>query len=166
MIAVAVIVIGSSFAFFSTKVNSTKDNVIKAGKLEITYTDTTTSAINLTTAYPVSDTEGMKGTPHTFTIKNTGTIPVSYKVSFQENTNLYTSHKDTGKILGVNQLKLGITQGNNTTYKLYNKQPFIEGTLAAGASITYTVRLWIPETLGNEVQGYHFHASIKVDATQ
>ncbi len=166
MIAVAVVIIGSSFAFFSTTANGTKDNVIKAGKLEITYTDTTTSAINLTTAYPVSDSDGMKGTPHTFTIKNTGNLPANYKVSFQENTSLYNSHNDTGKILGVNQLKLGITQGSSTTYKLYDKQPVIEGTLAAGASVTYTVRLWIPSNLGNEVQGYHFHASIKVDATQ
>jgi len=166
-IAILVVIIGSSYAFLSSQSEGTKNHIVKAGKLEISFSDVDNSKINLENAYPIPDSEGMKQTPHTFTITNTGTLPLSYQISLEDNTNLYQSHNDTGKIFGENQLKLGITNGNgNTTYQMYTKDNFIEGTLDSGASATYTIRLWIPEHIGNEVQGFHFHANIKVDSVQ
>jgi len=166
-VAILVVIIGSSYAFLSSQSEGTKNHIVKAGKLEISFTDVDSSKINLEGAYPIPDSEGMKGTPHTFTITNTGTLPLSYQISLEDNTNLYQSHNDTGKIFGENQLKLGITNGNgNTTYQMYKKGALIEGTLDKGASATYTIRLWIPEHIGNEVQGFHFHGNIKVDSVQ
>jgi len=166
-IAMLIVIIGSSYAFLSSQSEGTKNHIVKAGKLEIRFTDVDNSKINLEGAYPIPDSEGMRGTPHTFTITNTGTLPLSYQISLEDNTSLYNSHNDTGKIFGENQLKLGITNGNgNTTYQMYKKGALIEGTLDASASATYTIRLWIPEHIGNEVQGFHFHANIKVDSVQ
>jgi len=167
LIAMIILILGSSYAFLSSQSEGTKNHIVKAGKLEISFSDVDNSKINLEGAYPIADSEGMKGTPHTFTITNTGTLPLSYQISLEDNTSLYNSHNDTGKIFGENQLKLGITNGNgNTTYQMYTKDNFIEGTLDSGASATYTIRLWIPEHIGNEVQGFHFHANIKVDSVQ
>jgi len=166
-VVMLVVIIGSSYAFLSSQSEGTKNHIVKAGKLEISFSDVDNSKINLEGAYPIADSEGMKGTPHTFTITNTGTLPLSYQISLEDNTNLYNSHNDTGKIFEENQLKLGITNGNgNTTYQMYKKGALIEGTLDASASATYTIRLWIPEHIGNEVQGFHFHANIKVDSVQ
>jgi len=166
-VVMLVVIIGSSYAFLSSQSEGTKDHIVKAGKLEIRFTDENNSKINLEGAYPIPDSEGMRGTPHTFTITNTGTLPLSYQISLEDNTSLYNSHNDTGKIFGENQLKLGITNSNgNTTYQMYKKGALIEGTLDASASATYTIRLWIPEHIGNEVQGFHFHANIKVDSVQ
>jgi len=105
-IAMLVVIIGSSYAFLSSQSEGTKNHIVKAGKLEIRFTDVDNSKINLEGAYPIPDAEGMKGTPHTFTITNTGTLPLSYQISLADNTNLYNSHNDTGKIFGENQLKL------------------------------------------------------------
>ena len=161
-----IVIIGSSYAFLSSQSESSKNHIVKAGKLEINFTSDD-SKINLENAYPIPDSEGMRGTPHTFTITNTGSLPASYQISLSDNTSLYNSHNDTGKIFNENQLKLGITNGNgNTTYQMYKKGAFIEGTLDAGKSATYTIRLWIPEHIGNEVQGYHFHGNIKVESVQ
>jgi len=166
-VAMLIVIIGSSYAFLSSQNEGTKNHIVKAGKLEISFTDVDNSKINLEGAYPIPDSEGMKGTPHTFTITNTGTLPLSYQISLEDNTTLYNSHNDTGKIFGENQLKLGIINSNgNTTYQMYKKGAFIEGTLDKGASETYTIRLWIPEHIGNEVQGFHFHGNIKVDSVQ
>ena len=165
-LVILIVIIGSSYAFLSSQSESSKNHIVKAGKLEINFTSDD-SKINLENAYPIPDSEGMRGTPHTFTITNTGSLPASYQISLSDNTSLYNSHNDTGKIFNENQLKLGITNGNgNTTYQMYKKGAFIEGTLDAGKSATYTIRLWIPEHIGNEVQGYHFHGNIKVESVQ
>ena len=161
-----VVVMGVSYALFTTTATGNKNNVINAGTLRLTFADGSSNTIDLTSAVPVTDETGMKGTAYTFTIQNTGTLTARYQLKIEENQATYTAHNDAEKIFADYKLKLGITKGETTTYQLYNRTAIDTGTLAGGASVTYTIRIWIDYNAGNEVQGNHFHGKFTLKAEQ
>lgn len=170
IIFILLLVIGVSYAVFSVTRNGTKNNVINAGTLTLTFTDNTSNNINLQNAVPVTDATGMNSTPYTFTITNTGTIPANYELLIEEDQALYTQHKDTGKIFPDNKLSILIskTSGSkfDTLFYLYSRQVLDSGRIEPGESVSYTARIWINYNAGNEVQGNHFHGKFMINALQ
>ena len=78
IIGVTVISLGSAYAVFTSVSKSADYNVIKVGTLNIDFGSDSSNTINLRGQYPMSDEEGMKLTPYTFTITNTGTLTADY----------------------------------------------------------------------------------------
>lgn len=160
------IVTGASYALFTVVKVGTKSNEIHAGTLHLKFTDPSSNSINLEGAIPTTDTTGMSGTAYTFTLENTGTLPVYYRLKIEENEDLYTTHGDTGKIFEDDKLKIGLIKNGATKYLFYHRQDLDTGVLQPGEKNTYTARIWINYHAGNEVKGNHFHGTFLAEGYQ
>ena len=86
---------------------------------------------------------------YTFTVTNNAnvsqTIHVSFKTGYKTFTNLYYILYDGADNAGTAVTTAKAVPANNAT-----DSNIVSATLAAGASKTYTVSLWIHETSGNQ----------------
>ena len=82
--------IGSSYAILTMTIEGDKKISVTAGILKVDFTDG--NYINLDNAAPVTDKQGLKTSPYTFTITNTGNINAYYHVSLEEETTNTLTH--------------------------------------------------------------------------
>lgn len=82
LILMLILVIGTSFALWQITLKQTDTNVITSGCLSLVLNEET-SAINLTESYPVTDEEGKKLEPYTFTLTNTCEKSTGYRINLE-----------------------------------------------------------------------------------
>ena len=70
--------IGASYALLTMTIQGDKKITLTAGILKVDFEDG--NYINLDNAAPMTDAQGQKLTPYTFTITNTGNINAYYHV--------------------------------------------------------------------------------------
>ncbi len=162
--AVTMVSIGTTFAMFTVSSKSAEYNVVKTGTLTIDFSSSS-STIGLNNALPMSDSSGLAQTGNTFTIKNTGTLPANYTVSLRDDKDMITQDNCSDKQLDKLYIIYSI---DNTTPKslMLPTESLITGTLNAGESKTFTLKLWIREYSPNTVLNKHYHGKIVVDAAQ
>ena len=166
ILAVTLISIGSTFAMFTVSSKSAEYNVVKSGTLNISFDADSSSTIGLNGALPTSDSDGLAQTGNTFTITNTGSLTAEYTVSLQDDKDMITQDNCSDKQLDKGFIKYN-TDGTNI--KLLSDSidsTIISGSLKAGESKTFTLKLWIKEDATNEALGKHYHGKIVVDAIQ
>lgn len=171
-IAVVLGLIGGSYAIFSSTSKADEYNVLKVGELEISYLDTGDGygdILSLNGAYPMSDSDGAKGSPYRFSITNTGTITADFKIKV-----LYDE-----AIVGEDGCENNLLLQKNIKYKFDNGEPTLlsskeaqdysvyeASNLLPGSSEIHEIRIWIDENAGNEVLGKHFHGKVVIESTQ
>ena len=166
ILAVTLISIGSTFAMFTVSSKSAEYNVVKSGTLNISFDADSSSTIGLNGALPTSDSDGLAQTGNTFTITNTGSLTAEYTVSLQDDKDMITQDNCSDKQLDKGFIKYNI---DGTNIKLLSDSidsTIISGSLKAGESKTFTLKLWIKEDATNEALGKHYHGKIVVDAIQ
>jgi len=189
--------VGTSYAFWTTTVTQTKQNEVAAGCLEIELNDveldesgnSISTSINLTNAYPMSDTKGLTTKPYSLTIKNTCSINANYTILL----NTLSTSALTENHMKYHMIKTSPAETNMTPVLISSITPTIldsaiktdigtavggevqnsyiigNGTLNAEAenvtdSVTYNLRLWIDESVDNEVMENTFEAAVAVYA--
>jgi hypothetical protein len=155
--------IGISYAYWIINHTQVSTNIAASGCFLTTFTDQ--NNINLTNQFPITDSDGNKLTPYTFTIKNTCTINAKYQI------NLETLNTTT---LGLNHVKLSFNASGNTgTPRFLNNIDTTNNTIAnatdarnlgigyldAGQSKTYELRLWIDQDTTTEEGSNKTYAS-------
>ena len=163
---VTLLSIGSTFAMFTVSSKSAEYNVVKSGTLNISFNADSSSTIGLNGALPTSDSDGLAQTGNTFTITNTGSLTAEYTVSLQDDKDMITQDNCSDKQLDKGFIKYNI---DGTNIKLLSDSidsTIISGSLKAGESKTFTLKLWIKEDATNEALGKHYHGKIVVDANQ
>lgn len=170
--AVVISMIGGSYAIFSSTSKADEYNVLKVGKLEISYVDTGDGygdVLSLNGAYPISDIEGSSGIPYRFNITNTGTITADFKIKIQYDESIIEEDGCENNLLPQRYVK----------YKFDNEAPILLGNretedyliyeandLLPGSSEIHEIRIWIDESATNEVLGKHFHGKVVIESTQ
>ena len=153
--------VGSSYALL-TKSFKSKKLSMEVGTLKIDFAEG--NVINMANAAPMTDSDGMKTTPYTFTITNGGDINAYYTVSNEEElaNKLDTSYLRM-KLTGSDGYDSGIKtvkELGTETYKLVD-----ETLLATGKSVTYELRMWISQDAGNDIQDKIYKSKIVVNGT-
>jgi hypothetical protein len=165
---VAILLLGLSFAYLTLTLKGTKTNTLVVGNLSITLDDSTASGISLENAVPMSDTKGLTTTAYTFTITNNGNISSDYTI-YLDDTDLETGETRMSdsyvkysltKNSGSNVIALLSTTGTNPN-RILNS-----GTIAAGVTDTYTLKVWIDSSVTNDVMGTVFRGKLRVIASQ
>ncbi len=159
MVLTVIAVTGVSLAVFSKTLAGTKKVSIKTGTLSINFTEG--NFINVNNQAPISDTNGLKTTPYTFTIKNNGNIKAYYTISLEE---------DSGNTLPNTLMKYQITGDNGYTSGVKTVGDLGSGTvrlipeqeLAPSATIQYTLHMWLSSTATNSAQGKTYQSKIVV----
>ncbi len=176
ILGVTAVILGSSYAMFTSLDGSSNYNTIKVGTFQIEFSPIG-SAINLIDAFPVSDAEGSSSTktPYKFTIKNGGSLEASYTIAIAPDTSMISQDNCANNLLLDKYVNFKLSssvnksgtltdfvcnQGGKSMYCLTTK------TLAAGATDTYELRLWINESAkgDNSILGRHFHDEIYITA--
>lgn len=155
-----VTIIGSSYAVFTMLLTGNKGVSVMAGTFRIDFEETDT--ISLLNTYPMSDEEGLRQAGYTFTITNTGTVEALYRVKMVD---------DGANTLDRQMIRFAYqknSSGMRTPVLLSSFGSVMETnqTLAPGESATYTLKMWLKEEAGNEVQGTLFKSKIVVEAVQ
>ena len=153
--------VGSSYAYLTYVSKTDNTTVISAGTLALTFNNES-NAITLEGALPITDEEGLEGTTeYTFDIKNTGSIPATYKITLDStcNTgNTYTVNNESIKpdlCIPNEYIKVGLKQGNGS-YKVLEKKKTDDSyildadSLGANKSKTYTMKIWLDYNTPND----------------
>ena len=154
-----VALLGASYALLTMTIEGDKKITLTAGILKVDFTEG--NRINLENEAPISDSKGLKKTPYTFTITNTGNINAYYHVSLEE---------DINNTLDNSYLKMKLT--NNKGYdsgivkvSSYGTGTFeIKGeeTLEPSDTVTYTLWMWLDYNADNSAQGKEYKSKIVV----
>ena len=157
VVVVFLIMLGTSYAVFSS-VNSSSDyNGITVGNLHIKYGDES-GAIALSDSYPLTDEEGLQSTAYTFSIQNVGSLASTYTVKLLDDTAVINGEEKTdeemiNKLLDKNDLKVSVNGEapvilenlSIDNYAIFN------GTLQPGETKKISVRVWIKSDASNNI---------------
>ena len=151
--------IGTSYALLTMSIEGDKTISLTAGILKVDFTDG--NYINLDNIAPMTDNQGLKTTPYTFTITNTGNINAYYHVSLEEDSNNTLSNSYLKmKITGDNGYDSGVLKVNN--YGTGNFEIIGEDILEPNDKVTYQLWMWLSNDADNNAQGKEYKSKIVV----
>ena len=149
IIGVLLIGIAISFAYWQVILQQESTNIVTSDCFKLTFKDG--EAINIPSAYPMSDEEGLKNTPYDFTITNICNSNASYQINLEtlvpESKQLPEKYlkanlveDETSKVTTklLEHLKVEPTiNGATDSYKL------LTGILKPNEEKNYSLRLWM-----------------------
>ena len=153
-------IIGVSFAWFRLYLSQTENNTLASRTCFNTTLTEDTSKISLTDAFPITDEDGLKQTPFTFTIKNNCNSYVKVYITIDSTYRESTSSsflKDS--YMKVNISPKGTTMGKSVilgsqtlTDLENNKKGYIivSTGLKANEEKSYDLRIWMDSAVTTE----------------
>ena len=157
LLITVICIIGVSYAFFQLFLKQSDNNTLVSRTCFDTSLTEDTEKIVLENAYPIVDSEGLKGTPFTFTLKNncSSYIRLYITIDSEHRGNLGTTYLDDNYIK-VNISPKGTTSGQSvilgskklTDLENYRKGYIIVNTgLQANEEKSFDLRLWMDEAV-------------------
>ena len=151
--------IGASYALLTMTIQGDKKITLTAGILKVDFEDG--NYINLENAAPLTDAQGQKLTPYTFTITNTGNINAYYHVALEEeSTNTLTNNYLKMRLTNDAGYDSGVVKVNS--YGTGNFEIMKEQTLEPSDKVTYTLWMWLDNDADNSAQGKEYKSKIVV----
>ena len=164
----------TSFAYFKKTRVQSNSNIAKVGCFDIEFSDA--GNVDLGSTYPISDKEGFKVLPYTFTITNVCDSWSEYQI------NLESMNIDDSKSLPIRYVRTSLAEnGLIITNSLLSSndvvEPIIDGAyeshrlysdiLRSNESITYEFRMWVDKDTPaiDEVMNAFYEARISVEFT-
>ncbi|MDO4375721.1 MAG: hypothetical protein Q4C33_00925 [bacterium] len=171
LLVTVVCIIGVSFAWFRLYLSQTENNTIASRTCFNTTLTEDTSKISLTDAFPITDEDGLKQIPFTFTIKNNCnsyvkvyiTIDSTYRESTDSSylkdnymkVNISPKGTITGKSVILGSQTLTDLENNRKGYIVVNTG------LKANEEKSYDLRIWMDNSVTTE-QGLNKNWSGKI----
>ena len=157
LLITVICIIGVSYAFFQLFLRQSDNNTLVSRTCFNTSLTENTEKIVLENAYPIVDSEGLKGTPFTFTLKNncSSYIRLYITIDSEHRGNLGTKYLDDNYIK-VNISPKGTTSGQSVVLgskKLTdldnNRKGYIivNTGLQANEEKSFDLRLWMDEAV-------------------
>ena len=167
ILCILTITIGLSYGYYLLSKVQENNNIAgsKCFKLEFSNEK---NAISLANMYPISDEDGRKLTPYSFTITNTCDMLAGYTVNMEmlEGTTLNSKYLDV--MVNNEQIKLLTNYEYTDTVITGSTESRIlaKGTLAYNDSVDYTVRFWMDKDVEDtESMNKLFKSKIVISAT-
>ena len=143
------LVTGISFAVFSANISGREVQSINTGCLKVEMSDN--GSLNLTNAYPVSDSEGLTSDPYIYRVENTCTVDAYYEatINVMDGSNLDNIGKIKVALNGDSYLKPTIENNLDSAVLIEDNEDVLrtylldEGYLKAGEEKTFNLRTWI-----------------------
>ena len=157
--------VGVSYAYWRFTYIADKANTATSGCFNIELTDQK-DEINLTNAYPITDAEGLKLKPFSFTLRNSCSIFAHYYVNLEmlEGTTLNSKWVATkinsDAITTLDKYKTATTTMTGST----EARTIAEGYLGADDTVDYTVSFWMDEdaTINDDVMNKIFKSKVVI----
>ena len=174
ILAVLLVIIGVTYAYWLVTKTQTNQNIISAGCLDISLSGEKND-ITLTNQFPMSDEDGMKLVPYEFTVTNNCTTSVDYQVNLESIGDSANAIKTNAVKVALNNNIRLLTEGGNTETTLseaYESNMILYGTLAGSSdvttedTVTYELRIWIDANAPISEQNKEFRSKISVTIGQ
>ncbi len=171
-----------SYALWQITKKQDSKNIVGTSCLHIEL-ENESAAIDLGSAYPISDSDGLELDPFTFTITNNCDSNVNYLIGLESIANPSLSDNDYLKYDYVrlqlddeNPVNYGsleeLSSGSEEDYTIRDSREIIHYTLKGNGSVTHRIRLWIDENTplknedGTDNNDKYFYAKIRILAGQ
>lgn len=168
IIAIVLLTISASYALYKIVRSQDDENLVNAGCFNLALSNEE-NAINLESTIPLTDAEGRKLTPFTFTLTNNCTITASYNVNLEVLSGSTLSSSFVATLFNNGDIKtLNSYPSANTTIKgSIESRTLQRGVLAPGSSVDYSVSLWLDEdvTLEDNVENTKLKSKIVIIST-
>ena len=159
--------IGLSYAYWKTTVMGDKGNNVTSGCFNVEMINQK-DEITLGSTFPITDAEGLKLKPFSFTLKNTCTIFAHYynNMEMLEGTTLNSKfvavRVNNEAINTLDTYKVANTTINTST----ESRTIAEGYLGADEEVDYTVSFWMDEdaTIDDDVMNKVFKSKIVINS--
>ena len=167
ILCILTITIGLSYGYYLLNKVQENNNIAGSKCFNLEFTNEN-NAINLDNMYPISDEEGKKLTPYSFTITNTCDMLAGYTVNIEmlEGTTLNSKYLDV--MINNEEIKL-LTNYKSTNTVItgsIESRILAKGTLAYNDSVDYTVRFWMDKDVEDmESMNKLFKSKIVILAT-
>ena len=164
---IGIVAIGISYAWwrFTAIQDKTNVGISKCFKLELSNES---DAINLINTYPITDEEGRKLTPYTFTLTNTCALSAEYKLNMEMLEGTTLNSKYVAVMVNNGNINLLSSYDTATTVIDGSTESRIldTGILGPNGSKDYSVSLWMDKsvTLEDDVKNKVFKSKIVVNA--
>ena len=164
---VGILGIGFSFAYW--RYSSIQDNpnvgMSKCFSLELANQ---ANEINLANIYPITDEEGRKLTPYTFTLKNTCSMSAKYTLNLEMLEGTTLNSKFVAVLVNDEDIKLLSDYDTATTVIDGSGESRIldTGVLASNETKDYSISIWMDKsvTLSDDAQNKVFKSKVVIDA--
>ena len=153
----------ASYSIFITTDQQESTNRLTTGCFSTSFSDS--NIISISNALPTPDSTGLASTPYSFTLTNTCTIKVSYKVIINVLNSSFGDQYVQTSIDGTTAKTLNTytTNSENIDNGYTNSYVLSTGTLAANANVTFNLRLWLKESTEYEqVSGSSWQGKVRV----
>ena len=159
--------VGLSYAYWQMTLMGDKGNNVTSGCFNIEMINQK-DEITLGSTFPITDEEGLKLKPFSFTLKNTCTIFAHYYVNMEmlEGTTLNSKfvavRVNNEEINTLDTYKVASTTINTST----ESRTIAEGYLGADEEVDYTVSFWMDEdaTINDDVMNKVFKSKIVINS--
>ena len=159
--------IGLSYAYWKTTIMGDKGNNVTSGCFNVEMINQK-DEITLGSTFPITDAEGLKLKPFSFTLKNTCTIFAHYYVNMEmlEGTTLNSKfvavRVNNEAINTLDTYNVASTTINTST----ESRTIAEGYLGADEEVDYTVSFWMDEdaTIDDDVMNKVFKSKIVINS--
>ena len=142
IIVVIGLVVGLSYAYWQLSFNQVDPNKAITNCLEIELVEESPE-ITIEDAYPITDEEGKRLDPFTFTIKNTCDSFVSYEVALGIADGTTLDSQYVAAVLDYNQIQT-LNNYEEVTLNGYQEGRLLQkGSLSGEDEVTYNLRLWL-----------------------
>ena len=172
IIGILLILVGTSYAVFSTAITSQKTQIIKVGILKLELTEPI-EGLNLGQIASSTDAEGLiVENYYDFSLTNVGDAHAAYKILLIDDENAISSYE--GELLNIDYIKFGLeVKGTETgPFNLGITQRVLnEGIVKTAETIDFRLRIWLNFT-GLSIQekealnGQQVFFKIKIEAEQ
>ena len=160
---ITLVSIGLSYAYWRFTFISDNANKGTSGCFNIELAEEK-DEINLTNAYPITDAEGLKLKPYSFTLRNSCSIFAHYYVNLEMlegttlNSKFIATKINSDAITTLDSYKKATTTMSGST----EARTIAEGYLGAGDSIDYTISFWMDEdvTINDDAMNKVFKSKI------
>jgi len=173
IISIIILLIGTSFAWFTLVVRGEKTITISSGELSLIIKNEA-NAINLEGVGPTTEEKGLESSPYEFEIENTSYLPVNYQVRVvpdkeKEEECKRNNNDQECKIIPSTSIRYKVEVDGKTKESNIlgsNDNIIDEGSLLSLDSASYKLWLWIDLDAGNEAQDAYYFGKIEVEVIQ
>ena len=164
---IGLVAIGVSYAWWRFTVMQTGENTAISQCLKLELSNES-EAINLTNMYPITDEEGRKLTPYTFTLTNTCTVSAAYKLNMEMSEGTTLNSKYVAVTVNDGDINLLSSYDETTTVidGSTESRTLDTGVLSPNGSKDYSVSIWMDKsvTLEDDAQNKVFKSKIVINA--
>lgn len=170
-----IMLFGLSYAWYHISLESEKEITMTVGALQLVFSDVNSNLIQLENTEPMSDEDGLETDSYRFSLKNTGSIDINYTLYLDDlpldggQTRLedyyikYVLFQEDENYL----IKTLSSNEQFTTDSGVVSRSIGAGTIAAGETQKYILKLWISDAT-NEYRGQNksLKTKLRVEAIQ